>query len=500
MIKSKLNRKLYILITIIIMMMFSACSSKNKEEIFESVSQLDGHNIGCMSGSIFDALISEKFPNSDIVYFGSRSELLLGLETGKIDGFISDEPVAMMMISQNKGVTYLDETVGEVEYGICFSNENKDKLIQFNQYLAKISTNGHLKELQDKWINVDGASQKKEELTLSGENGTLRCVTTPDAAPFSFLSDNIFQGFEVELLNEFCNEYGYNLEINTVNFDALLTSVATNKYDVAFNGIYITPERAKSVNFANSTLNGRDVVMIRNGETVEKKGFIESIRDSFYHNFIEEDRYKLLISGAITTLLISVFSIIFGSLYGLLIHSLSNGYKSFRKVADFVQGLLAKLPAVVILMLLFYVVFNKSSISGLIVSVIGFSFMFGNTFYGLLKSGVASVDTGQREAALALGYDTGKAFFRIILPQALKTVLDTYLKEVANLIKNTSIVGYVSVNDVTRSSDIIRGRTYDALFPLIVVAIIYYLLCTLLVELVKKPLTSFLNKKVNYDD
>lgn len=486
-------------ILLITLLIFSSCSNK-QEEIFQNVSQLDGHNIGCMSGSIFDELIKEKFPNSSIIYFESRSELLLGLQTDKIDAFISDEPVAMMMIKQNEGVSYLDEAVGEVEYGICFSNDNKDKLLQFNNYLTSISTNGHLKQLQDKWINIDGANQKKEELTLSGENGVLRCVTTPDAAPFSFLSDNVFQGFEVELLNEFCHEYGYKLEINTVNFDALLTSVAMNKYDVAFNGIYITPERAKRVNFANSTFKGRDVVMVRNDVVKEKKGFFESISDSFYHNFIEEERYKLLISGAITTLVISIFSIIFGSMYGLLIHSLSCLSPTFKKVADFVQGLLAKLPAVVILMLLFYVVFNKSSISAVLVSIIGFSFMFGNTFYGLLKSGVASVDYGQREAALALGYDRGLAFFRVIFPQSLKVILDTYLKEITTLIKNTSIVGYVSVNDITRSSDIIRGRTYDALFPLIIVAIIYYLLCTLLVELIRIPLTSFLNKKVKYDD
>ena len=488
-----------IIVLFITLLLISSCSNK-QEKVFTSVSQLNGQNIGCMSGSIFDELIKEKFPDSEIIYFGSRSELLLGLETNKIDAFISDEPVAMMMINQNKTVDYLDEAVGEVEYGICFSDNSKDKLLQFNAYLAKISTNGHLKQLQDKWINVDGTNQKKEELQLDGSNGVLRCVTTPDAAPFSFLSDNDFQGFEVEILNEFCHEYGYKLEINTVNFDALLTSVAMNKYDVAFNGIYITPERAKSVNFANSTLKGKDVVMIRNGMAQESKGFFESIKDSIYHNFIEEDRYKLLLDGAFTKLIISVFSIIFGTLYGLLIHSLSNGYASFKKVADFVQGLLSKLPAVVILMLLFYVVFNKSSISAIIVSIIGFSFMFGNTFYGLLKSGVGSVDLGQREAALALGYDSGMAFFRIILPQALKTVLETYLKEVATLIKNTSIVGYVSVNDVTRSSDIIRGRTYDALFPLIVVAIIYYLLCTLLVELIRVPLTSFINKRVKYDD
>ncbi|MBR5341750.1 MAG: transporter substrate-binding domain-containing protein [Erysipelotrichaceae bacterium] len=500
-----MNRKFIKIVVFLLSLLFlitglSACGKNEEDQTIGSVEELNGRDMGCMSGSIFDVLIQEQFPDSDIIYFGSRSELLLGLTQGKIDGFVSDEPVAMMMVKQNDQVTYLDEAVGSVEYGICFSDDSKEIMLEFNEYLSEIITNGHIEELRNKWINPDGAEQKKEERQLDGHNGIIRCVTTPDAAPFSFMSNNEFQGYEVELLTEFCYEYGYEMEISIVSFDALLTSVAMNKYDVAFNGIYITPERAKSVNFCTPTYEGRDVVMIRNGNSAEKKDLITSIKDSFYKNFIEEDRYKLLLSGALTTLIIASFSILFGTLFGLLIFMLSRNSSVFKKVADNVQKLLAKLPAVVLLMLLFYVVFKSSSISALIVSIIGFAFMFANTFYGLLKTGVASVDYGQSEAAMALGYDEIIAFFHIVLPQALKTICDSYISEVISLIKNTSIVGYVSVNDLTRSSDIIRGRTYDALFPLIVVAIIYYLLCTALVALIRIPLKAYIEMKVKYDD
>ena len=494
-------KKLILSISVLGLLMCLAGCTKNEEvTVVESVSELNGHDMGCMSGSIFDELIMEQFPDSEIIYFNSRSELLLALTTGKIDGFISDEPVAMMMKKQNSQVTYLDEAVGEVEYGICFSDNSITIRDQFNEYLSKVMENGHIEELQKKWITPEGTSQKKVERELSGKNGTLRCVTTPDAAPFSFISNNVFQGYEVELLNEFCEEYGYDLEIDTVSFDALLTSVAMNKYDVAFNGIYITPERSKSVNFCTSHYKGKDVVMVANGTASENKDVFTTIRESFYKNFIEEDRYKLLLSGAFTTLVISLLSIILGTLLGLLIFIISQMSATFRKTADAIQRILAKLPAVVLLMLLFYVIFKTSDISAVIVSIAGFSFMFGNVFYGLLKSGVASVDYGQTEAAMALGYDSFKAFFHIILPQALKTIFDPYFMEVIALIKNTSIVGYVSVNDITRASDIIRGRTYDALFPLIVTAIVYYLLCTLLVALFRIPFKAYIEKKVRYHD
>ena len=502
MIKNKFN-KLFIKIVLLIFCSISlfGCANNNEEvNIIGSISEMNGHNMGCMSGSIFDELIEEKFPDSNISYFNSRSELLLGLTTGKIDGFVSDEPVAMMMLNQNENITYLDEPIGNVEYGICFSNERKDVLIQFNQYLAKIKTNGHLKELQDKWISPNGNNEKKEIYNLTNKNGILRCVTTPDAAPFSFMSNGTFEGLEAELLYEFCYEYGYDLQIDNVSFDAILTSVATNKYDVAFNGIYITEERKKSVNFCDPHSIGDDVVIIRNGNTSMNKNIFESIIDSFNKNFIEENRYQLLITGTLVTLSISFFSIILGTAGGLLLYMLSTVNRRVKKIIDKIQSILSKLPAVVILMILFYVIFQKSTLSGTIVSIIGFSYIFANIYYGLIKVGIKATDYGQYEAALALGYDKWTAFYHIILPQALKTVYDTYIREVINLVKNTSIVGYVSVNDITRTSDIIRGRTYDALFPLLVVAIIYYFLSTGLILFLKRPLNNFIFKKVKYHD
>ena len=497
--KMKMFRK--ILLVLLLLLPLAGCGSSEKDEsVIENIDELNGRNMGCMSGSIFDVLIEKTFPASEIIYFGSRSELLLVLTTNKIDGFVSDEPVAMMMVKQNGEVTYLDEAIGEVNYGICFSNESKDKLAQFNDYLKKLDDSGELETLQEKWINPEGASKKKGEYDLDGRNGTLRCVTTPDAAPFSFVSNNDYQGYEAQLLYGFAQEYGYDIEISTVSFDALLTSVAMNKYDIAFNGIYITEERAKSVNFCTPTYTGRVVAMVRNNAVSESKGFVESIKDSFYKNFIEEDRYKLLLSGALVTVIISFLSIVFGTLFGLLIYIVSTFNRYTKKILDSLQKILSKLPAVVLLMLLFYVVFKKSTIAATIVSIIGFSVIFGFTFYGLLKTGVASIDKGQNEATVALGFEKWIAFFHIIMPQVLKVILDTYLSEVIALIKNTSIVGYVSVSDLTRASDIIRGRTYDALFPLVFVAIIYYLLCTLETAIIKIPFKWYINMKVEYND
>ena len=90
--------------------------------------------------------------------------------------------------------------------------------------------------------------------------------------------------------------------------------------------------------------------------------------------------------------------------------------------------------------------------------------------------GVGAIDKGQREAALSLGYGDVQSFFRIILPQAVPHFLPIYKGEMVSLVKATAIVGYIAVQDLTKMGDIVRGRTYEAFFPLVVVAVIYFIL------------------------
>ena len=126
-------------------------------------------------------------------------------------------------------------------------------------------------------------------------------------------------------------------------------------------------------------------------------------------------------------------------------------------------------------MILFYVIFGKTNISGMIVAIIGFALTFGSFVYGHLRLSVEGVERGQTEAAYALGYTRNQTFFKIILPQSMKVFLPTYTGEVVGLIKATSVVGYIAVNDLTKMGDIIRSNTYEALFPLIAVAVIYFM-------------------------
>ena len=137
-------------------------------------------------------------------------------------------------------------------------------------------------------------------------------------------------------------------------------------------------------------------------------------------------------------------------------------------------------------MVLFYIIFGKSNISGIIVSIIAFTLTFGISVYSMLKTGTGAVDQGQTEGSYALGFSDNEAFFLIILPQALMHILPIFKGELVSLLKATAVVGYIAVQDLTRAGDMI------AFFSLISVAIIYYVIGRILGWLI-----SIIQKKVD---
>jgi polar amino acid transport system substrate-binding protein len=139
-------------------------------------------------------------------------------------------------------------------------------------------------------------------------------------------------------------------------------------------------------------------------------------------------------------------------------------------------------PVLVLLMLIFYVVFASVDISPLLVAVIAFGLNFGAYTAEILRSGIASIDRGQSEAGVSLGFTPTQTFRHVVLPQTLVRILPVYKGEFISMVKMTSIVGYIAVQDLTKASDIIRSRTFDAFFPLVMIAIMYFTISWLLMQ------------------
>ena len=226
--------------------------------------------------------------------------------------------------------------------------------------------------------------------------------------------------------------------------------------------------------------------MVSSGGNVGKVSFFDKILESIDKTFVRENRWKLFVQGSINTLLITVLSILCGTLLGFIVFLLcrSRGIV-VNTVTSWFMWLLQGMPMVVLLMVLYYIIFGNTSLSGMVISIVGFSLTFGVAVFGMLKTAVAAVDNGQYEAACALGYTPRRTFFRIILPQALPFMTEPYRGEIISLIKATSIVGYIAVLDLAKMGDLVRSRTYEAFFPLIAVMLIYFILEGILGTLVR---------------
>ncbi len=453
------------------------------------LSRFDNASLGVVTGSLYGGYSREQFPNATISEFNTFADVLGALNLGKIDGAMLDKPNFNSVKRTNPELSCVTVPAYSVEIGFGFQkNEGGYTLqAQMNEFLEKLRAEGKIDEMIEKWY---GETEPNESVPLDelADNGGEKLKVSIDTTrkPFVYMYNNEPVGFEMEVLYLFCEEYDYSIEIEDVSFASGLAGLASERYDLVCGGLYMTPERKESVNFSEPYMVA-DVVMA----TIEKSGFenfFASLGESFEKTFIREGRWKLILEGIGTTLLISFFAVIGGTVLGFLLYLAARSkYKAVSVIAKIFAKVYSKIiagtPTLVVLMLLFYVVFGKSDMSGIIVAIIGFVLTFGSFVYGQLELTVEGVDKGQTEAAYALGYSRNQTFFRIILPQAMKMFVPVYSSEIIGLIKATSVVGYIAVNDLTKMGDIIRSNTYEAFFPLIAVAVIYFMVTWGIAEL-----------------
>ena len=224
--------------------------------------------------------------------------------------------------------------------------------------------------------------------------------------------------------------------------------------------------------------------------------------DSFYKTLIYDDRYKYILEGLKNTLVIAFFAILIGIILGILISLVKNRYKENGKgkilngIANIYVTIIRGSPAVLQLMILYYVIFKKVDINIVIVGIISFGLNSAAYVSEIIRAGIDSVDIGQKEAARSLGLSYKQEMFNIVLPQAIKNVLPALGNEFITLLKETSVAGYIGITELIKASDIIASNTFDYFFPLIIVAIIYLILTLGLSKLLGVFERKFKNEKV----
>ncbi|HKM22450.1 MAG TPA: amino acid ABC transporter permease [Lachnospiraceae bacterium] len=213
--------------------------------------------------------------------------------------------------------------------------------------------------------------------------------------------------------------------------------------------------------------------------------------EDFYQNFIEDNRYEYILNGLGVTLTITFFSVLIGILLGFIVAIIRSTYDKTGKgkianaLCNVYLTVIRGTPVVLQLLITYFVIFSSVDISKVLVAVLAFGINSGAYVAEIIRSGIMSVDNGQFEAGRSLGFSYVQTMVHFILPQAFKNVLPALGNEFIVLLKETSVVGYIALQDLTKGADIIRSRTYNAFMPLLMVAVIYLSLVMIFDRLVK---------------
>ncbi|MEY8336435.1 amino acid ABC transporter permease [Lachnospiraceae bacterium 62-35] len=217
----------------------------------------------------------------------------------------------------------------------------------------------------------------------------------------------------------------------------------------------------------------------------------EDFSAKFYLNFIADDRWKYIVNGLKVTLIVTFFAVLLGIAIGFVVGVIRSTYDRTHKlkVLNFLCNIYLTVirgtPVVVQLMIIYFVVFGNSRIDKVPVAIIAFGINSGAYVAEIFRSGILSIDIGQLEAGRSLGFNYMETMCYIIMPQAFKNVLPTLCNEFITLLKETSVAGYIALEDLTKGGDIIRSRTFTAFMPLLAVAVIYLTLVMVFTYMVK---------------
>ena len=469
----------------------SVAESAGPGKAITDLSRLASGRVGVMTGSVAEFYMEEKYPQATVGSFDNIADAVTALQGNKLDYVITAYTTALNFIKNNRDLGFIPDKLMNEGPAIAVAKGNEALLLQLDGVLARFKADGTLAKIISRWIKEGNEPYDIVERPRAADGRVLRVAIAANREPMCFVRNNAFAGLDCELIERLAYELGLRVEYCDMQYSALVLALQSGKVDVIISNMTPTKERKEKVNFTERYFDNPQVAMVKKPVTAQtvsdlaplagKKvgiggsGFCAGLAESFRRTFLTEDRYKLVLQGILVTLLISVLSAVFGTLLGFGVCTLRRAKSAWAYVPAkvFIRSVQGT-PIVVLLMILYYVVFGGVDINAVFVAVIGFSLNFAAYVSEMMRTGIDAVDKGQHEAAVALGFNRVQVFIWITFPQAVRYALPVFKGEFISMLKSTSVVGYIAIQDLTKMSDIIRSRTYEAFFPLIATALIYF--------------------------
>jgi ABC-type amino acid transport system permease subunit len=216
--------------------------------------------------------------------------------------------------------------------------------------------------------------------------------------------------------------------------------------------------------------------------------WFEGLKSQFILNFVDDNRWQYLVNGLRATITITFGALVIGVLIGLIVATIRSTHdktietmhrglgrtilKILNAICKVYVTVIRGIPVVVQLLIAYFIIF-VSVTNGIVVGILTFGINSGAYVAEIFRGGIMAVDIGQTEAGRSLGFNYVQTMRYIVVPQAFKHILPSLLNELIALFKETAVVGYVAVMDLTKGADIIRGRTFSPFMPLLAAALIY---------------------------
>ena len=481
---------------------FPSFAEEESTEEFTSISDFDNSDviIGVVDGFIFGNVAAEKLPNAKIVYYPDREAAFRALTYGEVDGVVDDDAIIRSILRSTENMYMVDGYIENSDYSFIFTKNDKgEKLSEsFSEYIKSLKEDGTLAGLDEKWFGSNKNNKKSEDIpAYSADSDTQNIVlalSDDGSIPFSYLSAGRPVGYDIDVIIGFCKANGYSATVKMTDFEDMQKGVEEGRYDLGCGGITVTEERKEKLIFCEPDYSGGIAICALKSKYAQEGGAApgrtgssrrqdwEASREGWFagflrhvkYTFIDGDRYRLFTRGILVTVTVSITSIIIGSLLGFVLYKeKKRGRLTGKAVSGILLWLVQGVPAIMLIMILYYTFFRNMAEGSILASIAGLTFAFAEMCCRDIDKNSRCINEGKLADDYRLEYLDDLHFVKALFNENGKRALEDYRDDIILIIKMSSVIGYVSAQDMVKVFDTIRMESLETMIPLIATTLVY---------------------------